>query len=99
MAKKKQVNQDVHLGTGEGTLIVSGAEFHQFDVENVFIGIPLGSKVIDDKDGRLMGYNFVDKETGEIVIIGASYSITKSLEKTSIDIDGKKTRYEIIAVE
>lgn len=65
--------------------LVSGAEFHDFAKNPVFVGT-LGAPVIREKDGvdnqkagDVMGYNFTDAVTGEVVIIGSSHAITKAV--------------------
>jgi len=70
--------------------VTSGATYWKFDEEPVFEGhfvskflapkdIPqAGGKVT--KAGDVIGYNFVDSNTGEFVIISNSHAIDKALE-------------------
>lgn len=77
--KENEMLNQIKINRPKGELIISGANFWDFETEPEFIGYPLGTVVVDPKGGRVLGYNFVD-EQGEAWIIGAAHSITKAME-------------------
>ncbi|MFA5297637.1 MAG: hypothetical protein WC389_05450 [Lutibacter sp.] len=83
-----KIETSVKVSRPEGELLVSGASQWDFEQEPEFFGTPLGSEVVSSKDGKTIGYDFVD-DTGQPWVIGASHGITKALEK-EIDVDGAK---------
>lgn len=84
LARETQEYMDTQLPKGK--ILVSGADFWNFEESPEFIGTPLGSMVKDPNDGRVLGFDFAD-DNGEQWIIGASHSIEKALD---MDIEGKK---------
>lgn len=80
ISKGFEAPKNLNVNRPKGEVLSSAAPFWDFEHEPIFTGIPLGSVIQDPKDGRVIGYDFVD-ETGEPWVIGAAHAITKCLEK------------------
>jgi hypothetical protein len=92
-ALNEKIKNEVKVNRPKGMLLISGANFWDFETEPVFTGFPLGTTVNDPNDGRLLGYNFAD-EQGEAWVIGASHSVTKAMEMEIPYEDSKAMVYK-----
>lgn len=83
--------------------LVSGAEFHKFDTDPVYVGTFTGQTSRREKDGAsenqkagdLMGYVFENETDGELSIIGSSNQIVKAMNDGNVK-EGDKLRIEFL---
>jgi hypothetical protein len=83
--------KNVTVNRPKGQVLQSAASFWNFEQDPEFTGTPLGSEIHDPKDGRVIGYDFVDQQ-GEPWVIGAAHAITKALETEIPGEDNKPVK-------
>lgn len=74
-------------------VLVSGAEFHDFEKDPYLVGVYNGEKSVREKDGTepnqkagdIMGYVFTTKK-GEKTICPANFSVKQAIEKIGTNL-------------
>jgi hypothetical protein len=86
LTSEEVLRAEVPTKKGGRTQLISGAVYHEFDKDPIFIGTYQREHY--SADGNLIGYDFVNQD-GEEVIISNSVAITKALD---IEVNGAMVR-------